>query len=656
MKKTFLFVLVMLGSFLHMSAQADWTLKENSNWKFYQYGGLRFVNNNPVADTSAMRWSYNVPSGTVQTINAASVSDAHGDLLFYTDAWNVWDRNHHIMPDGDSLMPGNAMDATLILPVLNSPDQYYIFYMSGVIDFLSATTNAYQLRYSIVDMSLNNGMGDIMPGQKNILVASNLSGSMKAVPGNDCNLWLITHDAYNTQFKVFQITGAGVNTTPVSSNSGNGQVGFMGPLSFGGNIAVSHNRNKLAFAQNSGEMVPLLETFDFNPTTAAITNATVIDTLSFIFGYSLCFSPNNSKLYLSMLNPGELSPSNPNNLHVESSLFQYNLSVGSATAIQNSRVLITDSVSSYNNVMRMGPDGKIYLPTSYGGDTSSVPGYFYGSDQAPGTYSGPPFRAYIGCIQNPDVAGTGCNLNRKAIALPAYSSGAETMGGIFVKPLPSDTVFARHDTVFCNTPAGQTIIQSAFDAFYQEWDNGSTAPQRTITASGTYWVRNGDYCHYRVDTFVVAVEHITPVIVASGLILSTTQPYLHYQWLQDGNIIPGANGATYTVTENGAYAVIAGNNNCQDTSAVYTEGSVAIHDPADWTKQVTIYPNPATTMVYIESPVAVTATISSVEGKVISTVTNASVVSVAKLSKGIYFLRITDKEGRLLKVEKIIKQ
>ena len=657
MKNQFLFTLLMLCSFFRLSAQPAWTLKENNNWKFYQYGGLSFLNNIPAADTSSMKWSYEGTSGTIQTINAASVSDEQGNLLFYTDAYNVWNRNHQPMPDGDSLMTGNAIDAALILPVLNNHNQYYVFYMVGTIDFFSATTNAYQLMYSIVDMGLDNGMGNIVPGQKNILVASNLSGSMKAISGNNCNLWLVTHDAYNTQFKTFEITNAGLNSTPVNSNVGNGQVGFMGPLSFGGNIAVSNDRSKIAFAQNSGELIPILELFDFNPATAAITNATVIDTLAFIFGYSMAFSPNNSKLYLSMLNPGELSPANPNNLHVESSLFQYNLSAGSATAIQNSRLLLTDSISSYNNVMRLGADGKIYLPASYGGDTSTALGYFYGSNQTPGNYSGPPFQAYLGCIQNPDVTGTGCNLNRKAIALPGYSSGAETMGGIYVKPIPGDTVLISHDTVFCNTPANQAIIQSPFAGFYQQWDDGSTDPQRTITASGTYWVRNGDYCHYRVDTFVVTIESISPVLTVSGLTLGTTTPYLHYQWLYEGNIITGATNSTYTITQNGHYSVFAGNDHCLDTSDVYTATNVTgILNLNDKAQQIKVYPIPASAVVYIDAPFPVQATLTSIEGKMIHTARKTNKISVEALSKGIYYLRVSDENGTLLKVEKIIKQ
>ncbi|MFA6059747.1 MAG: T9SS type A sorting domain-containing protein [Taibaiella sp.] len=651
-------IVLMLCSVAGLYAQPAWTLKENYNWKFYQNGGLSFINNNPVADTSSARWNYTTSSGTVEAVNTASVSDAQGNLLFYTDAYHVWDKNHHPMPNGNDLQTGNALEATLILPVLENHDQYYIVHMSGIITLLGADPDAYQLRYTKVDMTLNNGLGDVVTSQKNILIASNLSGSMKAIPGNDCNIWLVTHDLYNTQFKVFEINASGINTTPVTSNVGNGVVGFMGPLSFIGNMAVSHDRSRLAFAQYGGDLVPIIELFDFNPSTAAITNAAVIDTVAFIAGYSLCFSPNNSKLYFSMLNPGETYPNNPNNLHIESSLFQYNISAGTPAAINNSRVLLSDSISSYNNVMRLGPNGKIYLASSYGGDTSTTSGYFYAGNQDPSNYSGPPFQAYVGCIQNPDVVGAGCNFNRKAVALQSYSSGAETMGGGFVKPYPNDTVFARHDTLGCNLSSGTMVLQSPSAlSFHFEWDNGSTTAQRTVNASGTYWVRNGDYCHYRVDTFVVIMENINAAIAVNGLVLSTTVPYTNYQWLYNGNIIAGATASTYTVTQNGNYSVVVNNGNCVDTSAIYEATNVTgIDDLQRLAQQIKVYPNPAKNKVYISAPERINVVVSSIEGKEIVAVKNASVIMLDQLAKGIYFLRITDKNGALIKVEKLVKQ
>jgi hypothetical protein len=658
MRKILFAALLVFGTLVAAHAQPAWTLKENNNWKFYQNGGLSFVNNAPVADTSSARWNYSTSSGTVEAINTASVSDAQGNLLFYTDAYHVWNKNHQPMPNGNDLKTGNAQESTLIVPVLDNPDQYYIIHMTGNINLLGADADAYQLLYTKVDMSLNNGLGDVVTGQKNILIATGLSGSVKAVPGNDCNIWLITHDLYNTQFKAFEVTATGISTTAVTSSVGNGVVGFMGPLSFVGNMAVSHDRSRIAFAQYGGELIPIIELFDFNPGTAAITNARVIDTVAFIAGYSLCFSPDNSKMYFSMLNPGETYANNPNNLHIESSLFQYNVNAATPAAINNSRVLLSDSISSYNNVMRLGPDGKIYLPSSYGGDTSTTTGYFYSPTQYPGNYTGPAFQAYIGCIQNPNASGASCNFNRKAVALHAYSSGAETMGGGLVKPYPNDTAFAVHDTLGCNLTGGTMVLQSPSAlSFHFEWDNGSVTAQREINASGTYWVRNGDYCHYRVDTFKVIIENLNAVITASGNILSTTAPYTSYQWLYNSNIIPGATASTYTMTENGNYGVIVSNGNCTDTSAVYTASNVtAIDELEGLAAQIRVYPNPAKDKVYFNSPKPINVAVTSIEGKELLLVENASMIDLEQFAGGIYFLRITDKSGHLIKLEKLVKR
>src|SRR5690606_36428613 len=152
MMKRMLCAALLLCPLAESLAQPAWTLPENNNWKFYQYGGLSFVNGSPVADTSSMRWQYFDGVQNLRTQNAASVSDADGNLRFYTDAYNVWDSTHNLMPGGTGLLGGNAIDGTVILPVISNPNQYYIFYMCGFVEFLSASPNAYELRYSLVDM------------------------------------------------------------------------------------------------------------------------------------------------------------------------------------------------------------------------------------------------------------------------------------------------------------------------------------------------------------------------------------------------------------------------------------------------------------------------------------------------------------------------
>ncbi|MCX6272138.1 MAG: hypothetical protein NTU44_13150 [Bacteroidetes bacterium] len=108
----------------------------------------------------------------------ASVCDTMGNLLFYTNAMYVANSNHQIMPNGDTLNPGDIFNwyedygyrmtqGTLILPMPGSTYLYYIFH-----EKLEWSTQYYQvvkgLYYTIVDMSLDGGYGDVI--EKNIML------------------------------------------------------------------------------------------------------------------------------------------------------------------------------------------------------------------------------------------------------------------------------------------------------------------------------------------------------------------------------------------------------------------------------------------------------------------------------------------------------
>jgi hypothetical protein len=67
---------------------------QNNNWTFGYGGGVNFSGANPVSSLTSI--SSNEPN--------ASVSDpVTGQLLFYTDARNVWNINNQLMPNGAGL-------------------------------------------------------------------------------------------------------------------------------------------------------------------------------------------------------------------------------------------------------------------------------------------------------------------------------------------------------------------------------------------------------------------------------------------------------------------------------------------------------------------------------------------------------------------------
>ena len=127
---------------------------EAFHWYFGGYGpsaGLSFHTDPPTA----------LNDGEMAMVSGggATISDPCGNLLFYTDADTVWNRNHQPMPNGFGLWPWPSMHA-VIAPHPGNSDQYFLF-TTG--DNLSDPLNpTYDLNYSIIDLSLDGGMGDVI--------------------------------------------------------------------------------------------------------------------------------------------------------------------------------------------------------------------------------------------------------------------------------------------------------------------------------------------------------------------------------------------------------------------------------------------------------------------------------------------------------------
>jgi hypothetical protein len=120
----------------------------------------------------------------------------------------------------------NSHTSTSILsvPVSTNDNQFLLFTLRPtLISFTGYNTSPYNLYYSLIDMSLNNGKGDVVASQKNVLLKTGLwGGPLNAVrnPQNN-HFWLLCHDTTSTYF-AFDIDANGqINTTPVSSTIGN---------------------------------------------------------------------------------------------------------------------------------------------------------------------------------------------------------------------------------------------------------------------------------------------------------------------------------------------------------------------------------------------------------------------------------------------------
>lgn len=71
------------------------------------------------------------------------------------------------MPNGDSLL-GNPLStqAALVIPLPGSSRYFYLF----TTDDFYLDSLKYGFRYSVVDICLDNGYGDVITGNKNIFL------------------------------------------------------------------------------------------------------------------------------------------------------------------------------------------------------------------------------------------------------------------------------------------------------------------------------------------------------------------------------------------------------------------------------------------------------------------------------------------------------
>lgn len=118
----------------------------------FQFGYSVVVNNGQTQNNTS-----NIEKGR------AAISHSAGQLLFYTDGETVYNRFHNVMPNGTAIGGGQSSSQLwLFFRNAGDPSKYYVF----TTDDLNQLQNG--LNYSIVDMCLDGGNGDVMPAFKNI--------------------------------------------------------------------------------------------------------------------------------------------------------------------------------------------------------------------------------------------------------------------------------------------------------------------------------------------------------------------------------------------------------------------------------------------------------------------------------------------------------
>lgn len=299
---------------------------ENAIWYFGNRAGLDFTSGTPIALTDGQQ-------NTVE--GCATVSDSNGQLLFYTDGVTVWDATHNPMPNGTGLFGNRTSTQTaLIIPIPEQSGQYYLFTTDALI-------SGNGLNYSIIDMSLNGGLGDVT-NAKNVSLLPTATEKLAAITHcNGQDIWVITHEWNSDAFYAYLVTSTIIHA-PVITNIGPVQMGGVGNSA--GYLKASPNGDQLALALAG--TLSAFELYDFDRISGNISNYINLNVGTCTVEYGVAFSPDGTKLYGTCTGENEL--------------IQFDLLAGSGTDILNSATIVGSSTDDIRALQR-GIDDKIYI-------------------------------------------------------------------------------------------------------------------------------------------------------------------------------------------------------------------------------------------------------------------------------------------------------
>ncbi|WP_165958152.1 T9SS type B sorting domain-containing protein [Segetibacter sp. 3557_3] len=431
--------------------------KEWSNWYFNGRNNLTFRNNN-VAQIET-NFIYPIPSNFYNyyhyNMGGTSYSDkTTGQMKFLLSGYYAFNKGYNAINLDETLRicPGDQ-SSYHIVPFSSNPNKFYIIQFQSLDNDLAAQETGLQVRcpnaaglsYSILDLSLNNGLGRFTLVNK--IVQSGLPERISLVRhANGTDAWVIVHGWKDNQFRAYLFSDLGV-APAVTSNIGPVITGKSADAE--GTMSASHDGKRLV-AQQSGRN--FLEFYDFNNSTGSVTNYQPVQVG--IFCSRILFSPDDTKLYCLGGYPSE-------------GLFQLDLNTNN---VLNSRYKVADDFSHYYKDMQVGTDNKIYLSrhhSSNGGD----------------------IRDYLSVVNCPNLAEAACNFDRKR--LEAVEGKFPVFINDFVRQpvaTPAIKFSLGRDTAVC---FGQHTLSAPQGYQSYRWNTGDTTRQLVITEPGDYFVLAG---------------------------------------------------------------------------------------------------------------------------------------------------------------------
>lgn len=184
-----------------------------NTWYFGYKSGLSFATLNSATSTGGVL-THDLPTPIQGPINVLegcfTLSDSNGNLLMSSEGQTVFDRNNNPMPNGTGLLGSfSSTQSGIVIPKPGDPSKYYIV-------TVPADLNPDGMRYSLVDMTLNGGLGDVVTTEKNVILLPGAVCEDIAAVGhkNKTDYWLVHRT--NSTFYVWLVNSSGFASSPTT--------------------------------------------------------------------------------------------------------------------------------------------------------------------------------------------------------------------------------------------------------------------------------------------------------------------------------------------------------------------------------------------------------------------------------------------------------
>ena len=418
-------VLLLFAQIAHLQPKHDY------NWMF-GYEGTDTINHGifQINFNSSQVKIDKIPYTGLNTkiyVSNSTMSDAEGNLVFYTNGCAIYNANHQVMENGDGINPGDVHDdycdiigypggkqSSLALPWPDSSDLYILFHQPH--ELISIPPFGFDfffplLFYSVVDMKKGNGLGEVVE-KNSIIIQDTLNpGHITAVKhANGRDWWILVPERQSARYHTLIYSPEGIVDTFVQEIG----IPFLYEGEGSGQAAFSPDGLKyLRYTFSDG-----IHLFNFNRQTGVLSNFFHISGHPGTWSYGgAAFSPSGRYVYV---------------ISLSRYLYQYDLW---ATDIEASKTLVAEYDGYKENnfwetdfgQMQLGPDCRIYIATN-------------------------PNTSYFHVINYPDNPAPSVQFIQRAVKFPAKHLGLSIppfpsyrLDSIPTYPCDSNIVLIPHD-------------------------------------------------------------------------------------------------------------------------------------------------------------------------------------------------------------------